>query len=363
MFKSIYGRNGMDDNGKEIRVHANDPETADNAKFAPGNSKFDRIKIGSITGGTLLATYDIAGHEFTHGVDQNSGNLTYERESGALDESFSDIFGLMIERHAKGGIYNWTIGEDANFTLRDMQMPSNFSQPNWYLNHTNWININGCNPSKFNDHCAVHTNSGVQNRYFYLLSNGGTQLGKYVQGVGIEIAAKVTYYSFTNLTGSAETYPLAREHAVAAARILYGKCSFVENQVCRAWSACNIGPYCEPCAIVNNCRNYGCESTPTPIADLNDLNNKGIQIKAYPNPATNLLKFKFITLNNVKIDNTSYTVKLVDIFGRIHIEKALNTFEIENGLAITELPAGVYTATITSKNSLTLIQSFKFVKL
>jgi Zn-dependent metalloprotease len=239
MYQHTYGRNGLDDNNGEIRVHGNDASNSNNASYSPSNG-CDRLSFGS-SNGNLLATLDIGGHEFTHGVDEHSGGLVYINESGALDESFADIFGFMTERFVLGSA-NWTVGEDANFTIRDMQNPNNFNHPSWYLQPTFWKT----GPA---DLGGVHSNSGVQNKYFQLLSEGGVQLGRTVQGVGIDIAAEVTYYSFTNLTGSAETYPEAREHAIAAARILYGVCSFVENQVCRSWSACNIGPYCAPCAV------------------------------------------------------------------------------------------------------------------
>lgn len=360
MFKNVYGRNGMDNKGKEIRVHGNDPKNVDNAQYVFGNKKFDRIKFGSTTQGTLLATYDIAGHEFTHGVDQHSGNLAYELESGALDESFADIFGLMTERYAKGGSYNWTIGEDANFTIRDIQTPSNFSQPNWYLSHPNWLNLNGCVPSKFNDACGVHKNSGVQNRYFYLLSMGGTQLGKWVQGVGIDIAANVTYYSFTNLTGSTETYPLAREHAVAAARILYGRCSFVENQVCRAWSACNIGPYCEPCEIITPCWNYGCGNSQTRMTHIDDINSRNSKIDIYPNPATDILNIKFTDLTTFELENGIFHILILDMLGLTQISKTLSNDNLENGIYISNLTPGVYSILISNNKG--LIKRSKFIK-
>lgn len=360
MYKNIYGRNGMNNNGKEIRVHGNDQNYTDNAVYVYGNKNYDRIKIGSTSQGTLLATYDIAGHEFTHGVDQHSGKLEYELESGALDESFADIFGLMTERYAKGGTFNWTIGEDANFTLRDMQNPSNFGDPNWFQTHGNWITTAGCVPTGFNDWCGVHTNSGVQNRYFNLLSMGGTQLGRWVQGVGIDIAANVTYYSFTNLTGSRETYPLAREHAVAAARILYGRCSFVENQVCRAWSACNIGPYCEPCAIAYPCWTYGCGNSQIQMLGIDDFNNRISKINIYPNPATDVLNIKFTNLTYFELENGIFNLVVLDMLGRAQISKQLSGADFENGLSISNLPTGVYVIVISNNNGFS--KSLKFIK-
>ena len=61
-----------------------------------------------------LASLDVAGHEMTHGVTEKTANLTYAKESGALNEGMSDIFGSMVERYARGGVVDsdtWKIGE------------------------------------------------------------------------------------------------------------------------------------------------------------------------------------------------------------------------------------------------------------
>jgi Zn-dependent metalloprotease len=76
------------------------------------------LEFGPDAQGLNSATLDIAGHEFTHGVVRFSANLNTFGESGALIESFCDIFGTMIEDFSRGS-NNWTIGEDAS-TIRDM---------------------------------------------------------------------------------------------------------------------------------------------------------------------------------------------------------------------------------------------------
>jgi Zn-dependent metalloprotease len=356
MFKNTYSRNGFNNANKEIRVLGNDANNPNNAFYSFQNSSFDHMSFGSTSQGNLLATYDIGGHEFTHGVSRHTANFNRTGDAGALNESFSDIFGLMTERFAKGGSFNWTMGEDANFTIRNMQQPStifNTAQgmphPDWHLQPGHWFNGT-----------AVYHNAGVQNRYFYLLSMGGTQLGKWVQGVGVDIAANVSYYSLTNLTGSAETYPQAREHAVAAARILYGRCSYVENQVCRAWSACNIGPYCEPCEIITPCWTYGCGNSQSPMMGIEDLNNRTSKINIYPNPATDVLNIKFNELTNYEIENANLKITIIDMMGRTHLSRTLTNDDFENGLSISNLPTGVYSIFVSNDNGFN--QSLKFVK-
>ena len=114
----------MNGNSNEVRIFSGS-SLGDNAvRFNQGGQEF--IEFGTTAGlfgvtGTNLATLDVGGHEFTHGVTANEANLVFAGESGALNESFSDIFGTMTERFARGGTFNWTLAEDAGFVLRDMQ--------------------------------------------------------------------------------------------------------------------------------------------------------------------------------------------------------------------------------------------------
>lgn len=107
---------------------------------------------------------DIVGHEITHGVVQFTADLVYSYESGALDESFADIFGTLIDYYGTG-VLDWLIGEDRG-AFRNMANPNNFGDPDTY-GGSFWATGSG-------DFGGVHTNSGVQNFWFYLLSTGGS---------------------------------------------------------------------------------------------------------------------------------------------------------------------------------------------
>ena len=109
---------------------------------------------------------DIAGHEIGHGLMDYTANLVYSYESGALNESFSDIWGTAVEFYGKFSQANWQVGEDIGVTLRDMSDPKSYGDPDTYQG-TNWAT----GPA---DNGGVHTNSGVQNFWFYLLTVGGT---------------------------------------------------------------------------------------------------------------------------------------------------------------------------------------------
>ena len=104
---------------------------------------------------------DIVGHEVSHGVTQSSAGLIYQNESGALNESFSDIFGEMIENYTDDP-NDWLMGDDrTDGFIRSMSNPKDKSDPDTYKG-TNWKTTSG-------DNWGVHTNSGVQNYWFFLL--------------------------------------------------------------------------------------------------------------------------------------------------------------------------------------------------
>ncbi len=155
---------------------------------------------------------DIVGHEFTHGVIDHSADLEYENESGALDESYADIFGTLIE-HSTGGT-DWTIGEDlpsnrsgCTTALRSLADPTAYTG---YCDGSGSIlpghiidEVMLTDPtlaSESNDYGYVHTNSSISNHAFYLLSQGGTHSysGIAVTGIGEEAAAQIYYETLTN---------------------------------------------------------------------------------------------------------------------------------------------------------------------
>ncbi len=118
---------------------------------------------------TGLGRNDVVGHEFTHGVINSSSGLNYQDESGALNESFADLFGNLIFPDAAPGA--WLIGEAAGGALRDMQTPGTFGQPG---NFSGYRPRDGtCDIFPWScDSGFVHTNSGISNRAFVLLTDG-----------------------------------------------------------------------------------------------------------------------------------------------------------------------------------------------
>ncbi len=180
-------------------------------------------------------TLDIMGHEFTHGVTQDEAGLVYQNESGALNESFSDIFGEMVESYTTGTT-DYLIGGDRG-AIRNMANPNQYNDPDTYLG-TNWYTGTA-------DNGGVHTNSGVQNFWFYLASEGGSgtnDLGKTynVTGVTRFKVRDIAYRSLANYLTSSSTYIDARAGSLRAAFDLYGACSAEIQAVGDAWHAVGV---------------------------------------------------------------------------------------------------------------------------
>jgi bacillolysin len=185
-----------------------------------------------------LTALDICGHEITHGVTERSSNLVYSNESGAMNEGFSDIFGTAIEFYAKGTSGNWTIGENIGASFRSMSNPNAFSQPDTYQG-TFWYTGTA-------DNGGVHTNSGVLNYWFYLLSIGGSGTNDKgtaftVTGIGIDKAAAIAYRTNTFYLVSTSNYAAARTNAIKSAEDLYGVGSVEAAQTACAFAAVGIG--------------------------------------------------------------------------------------------------------------------------
>ena len=187
-------------------------------------------------------TNDIMGHEFTHGVTQASAGLVYNKESGGLNESFSDIFGEMVESWSEG-FCDYLVGGDRG-AIRSFTNPKTYGQPDTYLG-TNWFTTTGCTPSSSNDNCGVHTNSGVQNRWFHLLSEGGSGTNDNgepynVTGITRFKARVIAYRALNTYLGSSAQYIDARKASLQAAWDLYGQCSPEIISVGDAWHAVGV---------------------------------------------------------------------------------------------------------------------------
>ena len=227
-----FGRNSLDDHGYQMNVYVHYGEAYDNARWDGQN-----ILLGD-NNGIPYTTVDIVGHELTHGMTQYSAGLIYMNESGALNESFSDIFGNCIEYFGKPSKFSWRIGEDRGTYIRDMQNPKVRYNPDTYQG-SYWYVGPG-------DNGGVHINSGVQNHWFYLLTEGGNginDIGKSynVSGIGMDNAAQIAYENLTAYLSPLSDYEEARFYSIVAAVDIYGNCSPQHAATVNSWYAVGLG--------------------------------------------------------------------------------------------------------------------------
>jgi Zn-dependent metalloprotease len=215
---------------------------------------------GSGCGGgfTSLVALDVTGHEIGHGVCQATANLVYASESGAMNEGFSDCWGASIENWANPFESDavaksvWAIGEEVGCgnPLRRMDFPKLKGDPDTY-GGTNWVTVLGCTPSSGNDECGVHTNSGVLNKWYFLITAGGSgtnDIGSayVVTGLGFTKSQDILYQTELALASTAD-YALCRTTSINAALALYGPCSPEVQTVTNAWYAVGVGSAFTPC--------------------------------------------------------------------------------------------------------------------
>jgi Zn-dependent metalloprotease/PKD repeat protein len=247
-FKNTFNRNSIDGNGYKLKSWVHYGIDEQNAFW---NGTF--MTYGD--GGSLfsaLTSPDVVAHEIAHGLTQFEANLVYAYEPGALNESFSDIFGTVIEHQANPTCADWIIGSDIALTTNGFRSMSNPNDATMYTQcpdtygGTYWINNS-------NDYGGVHTNSGVQNFWFYLLSNGGSGTNDNntpytVTGIGMDKAARIAYRNLTVYLTPTSQYLNARAGAIQAATDLYGANSNEVAQVTAAWCAVGVGN----CTAANN---------------------------------------------------------------------------------------------------------------
>jgi Zn-dependent metalloprotease len=171
-------RNSIDDQGMPLNGHVHYGNRYNNAFWDRHRMVFgdgDGVLFNRLT-----IAIDIMGHELTHGVTENEAQLIYQDQSGALNESVSDVYGSLVKQYSKdkqaAEDADWLIGEgiwadpDRGVALRSMKEPGTAfegdRQPGHMDDYVNTIDDNG----------GVHINSGIPNRAFYLAA---TRIGGY----------------------------------------------------------------------------------------------------------------------------------------------------------------------------------------
>jgi bacillolysin len=191
-YAANHGRDSIDNAGMPLISNANYPVQD---AFWNGSQMYY---------GNGWAVDDVVGHEITHGVTQHESNLIYTNESGAINESFSDVWGEFVDLANTSGTdtatTRWKLGEDLPSPdgLRDLEDPTIFRDPDRMQSRYYYLG-----PS---DNGGVHTNSGVNNKAAFLMTDGGTFNNVTVTGLGMTKVAKIYYEVQANLLTSASDY-------------------------------------------------------------------------------------------------------------------------------------------------------------
>jgi len=236
-YREVLGRNSIDNKGMAIESVVHFGKNYNNAywdgskmTYGDGDGKFFR---------PLSMGLDVVGHEITHGVAQYTAGLAYRNQSGALNESFSDVLGEVIEQWSenragfgtldavKGA--DWLVGEDvmtpdiAGDALRSLKSPGTAyagdKQPNHMDSYVKTTSDNG----------GVHINSGIPNKAAY-----DTALK-----IGSEKLAKIWYSALTDYLRSTSTFVDAARATYTASLKLYGE-GLESQAVLDAWKGVGV---------------------------------------------------------------------------------------------------------------------------
>jgi len=232
-YKNIHSRNSINGQGGTIisiiNVADDNGGGMDNA-YWNGEAMF--YGNGSQAFKPLAGGLDVGAHEMTHGVVQNTANLEYQYESGAINEAMADIAGCMVDRQ------DWQLGEDVipagsqyfpTGYLRDMANPHNggssFNDNGYQPAHTNEMYTGS------DDNGGVHMNSGIINHAYYLLA----------ENISKDKAEKLFYRALANYMTKSSQFIDCRLAFEQSAKDLFGANSAEYTAVVNAFYQVGIG--------------------------------------------------------------------------------------------------------------------------
>ena len=238
LYLKEFNRNSVDDHGMRLDSTVHYGQKYDNA-FWNGRQMIYGDGDGQLFNRFTIAI-DVIGHELTHGVTQYSAGLNYQDQSGALNESMSDVFGSLVKQYQKkqtAKSADWLIGAGLlakgvkGVALRSMKAPGTAyddpilgkdPQPAHMKDYDKTTSDNG----------GVHINSGIPNHAFYILA---TTLG----GNAWKKAGQIWYHALQQCKPTTD-FQTAALITTQAARALYQSGSTEEKAVISAWKQVGI---------------------------------------------------------------------------------------------------------------------------
>jgi Zn-dependent metalloprotease len=245
LYSDIYGRNSIDNSGLRLDSTVHYQKGYDNAfwdgkQMVYGDGDED-LPAAQRLFNRFTAALDVIGHELTHGVTQYEANLAYWDQSGALNESMSDVFGSLVKQYQRkqtADQADWIIGEGL-FTsnvigvgIRSMKAPGTAyndpvlgkdPQPGHMKDYVRTVEDNG----------GVHINSGIPNHAFYVTA---LEMGGYAW----EKSGRIWYKTLVDKLQERSTFQQACDLTYEAAGEIFGANSLEQQAVKTGWSEVGI---------------------------------------------------------------------------------------------------------------------------
>lgn len=205
-YYNTHGRDSFDGQGSSIISTVHFGNNYNNAFWSGSQMVYgdgDGQQMSALCG-----SLDVVAHELAHAVTQHSANLEYRNQSGALNESYSDVFGSAVEYHHTGRADWWVLAEDIwtpnvpGDSMRNMKDPSLGNQPGHMDDYVNTTQDNG----------GVHINSGIPNRAYYLAASE----------IGVSKAERIYYRALTVYLTRTSNFNDNRVALLQSAADLYG---------------------------------------------------------------------------------------------------------------------------------------------
>lgn len=223
--RTVLQRNNIDNQGGPMNSTINcvvARESRDGKQwfnaFWNGTQMVYGQRLNGTTMMSLSVDLDVVGHEMFHGVTDSTARLEYANQSGALNESMSDIFGIIIANFSNPDprTWNWKVGEGLSPSgepFRDMSDPAKFGQP---AHMDDFVILPNTEPGDFG---GVHTNSGIHNKAAFNILTAVDAAGNLVL-TPQEVAA-VFYLTLTQQLSRTSQFDDSRRGALTSARTLF----------------------------------------------------------------------------------------------------------------------------------------------
>ncbi len=232
-FLQSFNRDSFDGNGAPYIAYVNFPGIS---SMQCPNAAWTGAEMIFCAG---LVTPDISWHELTHAMTSRTAGLKYEKQSGALNESISDIFATSSDN-------NWTIGEGSAIGIKRSvsdppSIPKSPRQPDrLFSNYYYCGGLTTVCDKNANDMCGVHINSGIMNKTFYLMTEGGNFNGCNISGIGRKRSNDIIYSALTNYLTSTSNFYDMYSSILQSCADLYGSGSDICKEVQKAAQATEL---------------------------------------------------------------------------------------------------------------------------